>query len=114
MLRSSIVASGLLALFCVCQTGCLLNHTNHMVLRQDEAVKPLTFESEATRNSFEARVTQANEDNDDQSSASFGVPFIIGLEMTKKVSSSGIRNDLATQIDINGDSHISNYEISLN
>ena len=113
MLRLPSVAAGMLSLFCVCQTGCLLNHTNHRVLRQDEAVKQLTFESEPTRNSFEAWVTEAIDNNSDKSSASFGIPFIVGLEASQRVSTAGIRNDVATQIDINGDSHISNYEISL-
>ena len=102
-----------IALLCCIQTGCLLSHSNHVVLRQDEPLQQLTFESETARNAYEASVQQSLNDESNTSHASFGIPFIVGLQQSKKLSDSATRNDVATQFDISGDSHISDYEASL-
>ncbi len=84
-----------------------------MVLRQDEPLRQLTFESESSRNAYESQAQLALDDESNVSRASFGIPFIVGMQQSKKISKAGIRNDVAKQLDINGDDHISNYEISL-
>jgi hypothetical protein len=113
MTYSKIAFSIVIALSCMIQTGCLLSHSNHVVLRQDEPLQQLTFESEQARNIYEAKVENSLNDESNTSQASFGIPFIVGLEQSKKVSESGVRNDVATQFDISGDRHISDYEASL-
>jgi len=73
----------------------------------------LTFQSENARNVYEANAQRALEDESNVSSASLGIPFIVGLEHSKRISAAAVRNDVATALDINGDQHISDYEASL-
>ncbi|MEM7785562.1 MAG: hypothetical protein AAF623_19600 [Planctomycetota bacterium] len=100
----------LIAMF---QTGCLLNHSNHTVVRQNEPLRRITFESEQSRAVFEQSVSQALKDRSNRSSASFSIPFLVGLEKTKSIATNAIRNDVMAMFDIDGDAHISDYEASL-
>jgi len=113
MTRTRIVTSSLFALICLPQLGCLLNHSNHTVVRQQEPLRSVTFETEHARQVFEASADEALEDDANESHASFGVPFLVGFEKSKTVAPNAIRNDVATKFDINGDGHISEYEASL-
>lgn len=108
--QAVIAGAGLLVLF---QAGCLLNHSNHIVLRQDEPLRALTFQSESSRKVFEEAVDCALDEDSLQSHASFGIPFIIGLSKSKTLSSTAIRNDVGALFDINQDGVISDYEVSL-
>lgn len=100
-------------LICVSQIGCLLSHSNHVVVRQEEALQPVTFESEEARNLFESIVKNAIKEDSELGNASFAIPFIVGLEKSTKLSKSAIRNDVATRVDLNGDRLITEYEVSL-
>ena len=113
VLKYTGIKTVLLGLFCAVHCGCLLNHSNHVVLRQNEPLNSLTFQSDHARNVFESRVEQSLEDDSRKSSASFGVPFLVGLERSTTIAENAIRNDLAALFDINGDQHISDYEASL-
>ncbi len=92
-------------------SGCLLSHSNHSIVRQTEPLKQVVFETERARATFESQVERRLESN--KSSASFGIPFIVGLEKTVTTAENAIRNDVATLLDINGDRVISEYETSL-
>jgi hypothetical protein len=106
--RSSLVVSSIIM---VSLSGCLLSHSNHKVVRQNEPLQQLAFESEQARAVFESRVERQMES--DESSASLGIPFLVGLEKTVKTAENAIRNDVATMLDINGDGIVSNHEASL-
>ena len=112
-MRTAIFSTLCLAIFAIIQTGCLLTHSHHTVVRQGEPLRPLTFESAEARETFEAVAEDSAENNSDESRSSFGIPFIVGLEKSSKTSSTAIRNDVATRFDINSDQHISDYEASL-
>ena len=113
MSYSRIALTIAIGLSCCIQTGCLLSHSNHVVLRQEEPLQQLTFESEKARNTYESNVQKALNDESNTSHASFGIPFIVGLQQSKKLSESATRNDVATHFDLNGDRLISDYEASL-
>ena len=103
----------LICSLCAINCGCLINHSNHVVLRQNEALRPLAFESPTARQNFESAVEYALDNEADRSRASFAVPFLFGLERSTKVAKNAIRNDLAALMDINRDGYISDYEISV-
>lgn len=113
MIRASFFASAIFAILLLPQTGCLLNHSNHTVVRQQEPLRGITFETENARKVFEASTDAAMDNDSNKSHASFGVPFLVGLEKSKSVAPNAIRNDVATRFDINGDGHISEYEAGL-
>lgn len=113
MTRILITTCLLVAMLCVANTGCLLNHSNHTVVRQQEPLRSVTFETEQARQVFEASAEAALEDDSNESRASFGVPFLVGFEKSKTIAPNAIRNDVATKFDINNDGHISEYEASL-
>ncbi len=102
-----------IAVVCLLQCGCLLNHSNHVVLRQGEPLRGLSFQSEETRDIFEQAVDQAKNDDSRKSRASFGVPFLIGLERSRTLGDSAVRNDIGNLFDIDQDGFISDYEASL-
>ncbi len=111
MVRTSVCC---LAVSCVVAfSGCLLNYSHHSVVRQDEVLQPLTFESEQAKLSFEERVDAAMDSDRTQSERSFGIPFLIGVNRSSDLSEAAIRNDTATRLDVNGDRFISEYEASL-
>ena len=97
----------------VTQNGCLLNHSQHTILRHDEPLRPVTFESESARSTFEKCVSSECKDDCRKASASFAIPFLVGLERSQTISETAIRNDVGAKFDINGDGHISDYEASL-
>ena len=99
--------------FCLMQCGCLISHSNHQVVRQGEPLRQLTFESESARSAFEATAEHALDHDANESSAAFGIPFLIGLQHSRQTAPNAIRNDVATRLDLNGDQHISEYEASL-
>ena len=94
-------------------SGCLVNHEHRSIVRQDEPLYPITFESEQARVAFEACVETACDDDHYESNSSFGVPFIVGISRSQMTSETAIRNDTATRLDVNGDRHISEYEVSM-
>lgn len=112
-MKSNLMSALLLALVCAMQSGCLLTHSIHSVVRQDEPLRPLMFESERAKKLFEGNVKDAASDDSNEGNASFAIPFIVGLEKSTKLSGNAIRNDVATRMDLNGDRHISDYEASL-
>ena len=95
------------------QTGCLLSHSDHVVVRQAEPLRPVSFESEQTKIAYETYIESALQNDANKSSSSFGIPFIVGLERSKTVAPNAIRNDVAVRTDINKDGLISDYEMSL-
>lgn len=91
-------------------SGCLLSHSNHSVIRQDEPLLQLAFESEKARSVFESKVQKRKQE--DEAHASFAIPFIVGLKKSVSTSENAIRNDMATMMDINGDRFLSEREVS--
>ncbi len=102
----------LMALVLVCCSGCLLNHSHHVVLRQDEPLYAAYFESEDGRHIYENFVRNQISNKSKQSESSFGIPFIIGAERSYRLAENAIRNDAAIRFDQNSDGLISDVEAS--
>ena len=113
MSRSPFALVSLVCLSSFTQCGCLLSHSHHKVVRQGEPLHAVTFESENARSAFEACAQSALSDETNESRSSFGIPFIVGLQRSRKVAPNAIRNDVATRLDLNGDRHITDDEASL-
>ena len=111
--KKTFVFATLFAGLLILQTGCLLSHSHHTVIRQDEPLRPMTFASESARNAYEACVDAECNSDANNSRGSLAIPFLIGLERSRTTSESAIRNDVSTKFDINGDDHISDYEAGL-
>ena len=94
-------------------SGCLVNHSNHRVVRQSEALQPFSFQSETARENFESQVEHAVERGANDSHSSFAIPFLVGLERSRKLSDAAVRNDVGNRLDTNGDGVISDYETSV-
>jgi hypothetical protein len=102
--------TALCAIACAATTGCLLSHSNHSVIRQDEPLSPLVFETENARNMFESHVSERQ--SKDEATTSFAIPFLVGLEKSVNTAENAIRNDVANLIDTNGDRIISEHEVN--
>ena len=101
----------LLAICLLTLPGCLLNHSRHTVVRQNEPLRSVAFESEQARIAFEEIVKEKSEDS--ESDAQLAIPFLLGLDWSNRLSASAVRNDAIAQLDINRDGIISDYETSL-
>lgn len=113
MLKNKLILTSALSLLILFQSGCLLNYSNDVVLRQDEPLRGLSFESEYAMHVFDQSVRRAQKTDSRKSTSSFNVPFIVGLSGSKTLSETAVRNDMGTLFDINQDGHITEYEVSL-
>ena len=94
----------------VCCNGCLLNHTQKRVIRENEARFPVQFESQNAAESFHTIANSEDIRKSLGSSASFGVPFLIGLSRESVPSQNAFYNDQVIRCDINSDGFISDQE----
>ena len=53
MLKNNLILTSALSLLILLQSGCLLNYSNDVVLRQDEPLRGLSFESEYAMHVFD-------------------------------------------------------------
>lgn len=82
-----------------------------MVIRQGEPLSPVGFESDFSKKSFESYVDSKLSDDANKSSASFGIPFLVGFEKSKTMSESAIRNDALARFDSDKNGIINDYEV---
>lgn len=111
MIRSVLLIG--VSFFALMSCGCLLNHSHHTVIRQGEPLYPIAFETDAARTCFEEYVEQARTSSANESHSSLSIPFLLGLQRSKSVSESAIRNDAAVRFDANADGTISDYEANV-
>ena len=94
----------------VCCTGCLVNHSQKRIIREHEERIPVRFESLGAAESFNEIANSEDMRKTLGSSASFGVPFLIGLSRESVPSQNAFYNDQVSRCDINGDGLISDQE----
>ncbi len=94
----------------VCGNGCLLNHSQKRVIRENEQRIPVQFESLKSADSFNKVANNEEIRKSLGSSASFGVPFLIGLSRESVPSQNAFYNDQVTRCDINCDGFITDQE----
>jgi hypothetical protein len=58
-LKNKLILTSALSLLILFQSGCLLNYSNDVVLRQDEPLRGLSFESEYAMHVFDQSVRRA-------------------------------------------------------
>ena len=102
----------LVATLSVGMSGCLLNHSHHVVVRQDEPLYASYFESDHGREVYEGYVRNQIQNNSKNSRSSFGIPFIISAERSHRIAENAVRNDAAIRFDRNSDGLISDEEAS--
>lgn len=113
MLRSLFMLICALSVVCVTQCGCLVSHSHHTVVRQGEPLQRIAFQSQQAKIAFEHHVKRELENGNNQSSSSLAVPFLLGLERSRKLSEAAVRNDAAAFYDANTDGVIDDGEVSL-
>ena len=92
--------------------GCLISHSKHRVVRQDEIRQHVTYESQYAQQTFLQRATDDAARERNGSEHSFAVPFLIGLSYTSELSENAYYNDQLMTCDANSDGVISNAEAS--
>lgn len=94
----------------MCCNGCLVNHTQKRVIRENEKRISVEFESLNAAESFNKIANSEDIRQSLGSSASFGVPFLIGLSRESVPSQNAFYNDQVIRCDINNDGLISDQE----
>jgi hypothetical protein len=91
-------------------SGCLLNHSQKRVIREDERRMHVHFESPSAAESFNKVANSEDMRKANGSSSSFGIPFVVGLSHEAVPSQNAFYNDQVTRCDANSDGFISNEE----
>jgi len=106
--RWSCPALGAMLLMLEC--GCLVVRTTTRVVRENEAMRMVKFESEQARSAFEAGVDEARAQKKGCDVDAFAIPFLCLLCNTTTISDSAVYNDQAALCDTDGDSLITDQE----
>lgn len=103
-------ATAICALFLLLLPGCLLTTSMTRVVRQDEKLMPVHFQSEYAQAAFQEEIVDGDED--EVSEFSLGIPFLLGINVKRVISENARYNDLVRRCDSNGDGLISEMEIA--
>ena len=96
----------------VFQPGCLIVHSSNRVIREDEPLRPVRFESEQAKSTFEDGVSEARAHKKKYEACEFAVPFLCMFSRTSEVSDNAVYNDQIALCDANGDGVINEQEAS--
>ena len=91
-------------------SGCLIMHQSTRVIRENEPLRPMRFESEQARSVFEASVNELKAHKKGPEAQVFAIPFLCFFSRTTMLSDNALYNDQAVLCDANGDSLITEQE----
>ena len=100
----------LVALFCLFDAGCLVSGSRQRVIRQNEPLASVQFESQAAQQAFLSRALDDGERKSLSSSSSFGIPFLVGYSQQTVMSPNAFYNDCVARCDANHDGVITESE----
>ena len=90
--------------------GCLLVSHSTQVVRENEKLRPVRFESEQAKIAFEASVHQMQAIKESSDPQLLAIPFLFWVSSTRELSDNAIYNDQAALCDLNGDGLITLQE----
>jgi hypothetical protein len=103
-----------LAAFCTLilgvNSGCLITRHSTNIVRKNEKLRPVQFESAEAKNLFDGKLAQAKSDQGMKNPQVFAVPFLLWYSSTDVVSDNGVYNDQLAICDTNGDGFITDRE----
>lgn len=110
MRRTRWICPVLGAMLLTLECGCLVVRTTTRVVRENEALRMVKFESEQSRSVFEAGVDEVKTQKKDSNGDAFAVPFLCLLHNTTTISDNAVYNDQAALCDTDGDGLITDQE----
>ncbi len=96
----------------VFESGCLIVHNSTRVVRDNEPLRSVRFESEQARAAFEAGVNEMKAHKKKLQSVDLAVPFLCLVSRTSELSDNAVYNDEIVVCDANGDGYITEQEAS--
>jgi hypothetical protein len=91
-------------------SGCLLVRHSTRVVRDNEAIQPVRFESEQARKMFEAGVHEVQAHKESFGGDVFALPLVCWVSHVSELSDNAIYNDQISSCDANGDGFITLQE----
>ncbi|MDA7978661.1 MAG: hypothetical protein MPJ50_07820 [Pirellulales bacterium] len=91
-------------------SGCLLTHASERVIRADEQLYEVGFQSPLAEETFLACVAHPDASEAGKSDSFLGIPFLLALARSERLSNNAIHNDQIILCDTNGDGLITNLE----
>jgi len=91
-------------------SGCLFTRHTTNVVRQNEALRPVRFESEQAQSVFEAGVAETKSRKEGSNPRLFAIPFVLWYSRVDAISDNAAHNDAAALCDANGDGLITLQE----
>ena len=93
-------------------SGCLITQSTKRVIREDESRHQVQFESPEGAAAFTAQASNNASREASGTSASFGIPFLIGIFYSAAPSQNAYYNDQVSLCDANGDCFLTDAEVS--
>ena len=98
------------AILLVFESGCLVVHTSTRVLRENEAMRLVRFESEQARSVFESGVREMQAHKKNYHSDALAIPFLCLFARTTELLDNAVNNDQVTLCDADGDNVVTEQE----
>ncbi len=100
------------AILLVFESGCLVVHNSTRIVRENEPLRAVRFESEQAQSAFEAGVNEAKAHKKSQQSVALAVPFLCLFGRSTELSDNAVYNDEVVLCDADGDNVITEQEAS--
>jgi len=102
-----LVVPAVVVAFC---SGCLITHHSTQVVREDEAARPVQFESSLAQQAFSARAFDSEAREKANKTSLFAIPFLLWRSKTKVLSDGAYYNDQVAACDADRDGTITVQE----
>ena len=105
------VVAGLLVALTLCPAcGCLISGSHTRVIRQDEPLRHVSFESPYAQQVFQTTALSEQQRLKLSSEASLGIPLLLGVSYRSALSPNAFYNDCVARCDVDRDGMISDQE----
>ncbi len=91
-------------------TGCLFTHASERVIRQDEQLYEVGYQSALAEETFQACVSHPDAKDSGKSGSFVGIPFLLAWARSERLSENAVHNDQIILCDTNGDGIITDLE----
>jgi hypothetical protein len=106
----SVLRFAVVMMTTICVSGCLYSHTSMKTVRENEVRRTVSFESPKAAKAFQERALSQDANDENLAGWTVGIPFVLYLARSKKLSQNAYYNDQLTLADTDDDGLISQSE----
>lgn len=106
------IVAALLAVGMLAAPGCLFSGKHKRVIRQNEPIRQISFESPAAQHAFQQYALDREQRKSTGSQTTLVIPFLLATSFSNELSQNAFYNDCVARVDSNGDGMISDLEVA--